>query len=178
MIEHLFRKEVAAPRKIAYETLRDRQNEINNSLPSVVSSRFIENCTMGECARSIVVEIRGQTGIPMIVAPFIKPHHLIWNSRQVWNEEDWTCDYSTEAVYFRDNVDVRGRWYFEEGKKNRTLIRIESVIRIDARGIPGLPASLAQPVSMLVERILHTITSPNLDRTMKRLETMVKAAGG
>ena len=173
MLKHRFHRVVNAPRQVVFETLRDCQVELNDSLPNVATCRIVECRDMEDSRKRMVTEYNGQGSIPVFLKPILNPKKAVWKSHQLWDEENWWCDYFTEAVYFKNNVDVRGRWVFEENGAGLTDVRIRSVIRIDARGVPGMPPPLAPSVSTLVERMLHYMTGPNLDRVIRRLDAMI-----
>jgi len=100
--------------------------------------------------------------------------HLVWKSIQVWDSKKWTCDFETEALYFKENVDVRGQWTFEEKSPGSTTVRIMSIIKIDANGLPGLPQQFAAPVAALVEHILTRLTRPNLEKLWVGVEALLR----
>jgi hypothetical protein len=176
MIRHHFERIIEAPRDVVYCILRDRQVELNESLPNIKSCRIVENCSDDGCRRKMVAEMRGRGLVPFMLSPFLNSDQLIWSSHQLWDEKDWSCDFFVVAHYYKDALDVRGRWTFEEAPAG-TRISIKSRIEIEAGRIPGMPKQVAKPVSSFVEHILHAMTEPNLNKIMWRLNAMVLDGG-
>ena len=176
MLKTRYERELIAPRKLVYEILRDRQTELNCRLPNIVGCRIVEDGDGDGDGkrRKIVAEVTGEAPIPTLLKPFLSMRQLIWYSIQHWDDTHWTCDYSTEAHYFKDNVDVSGRWFFNEKSPRRTSVVIEGIIKIDARGVPGVPPQLAAPISVLVEHIVHGMTRPNFDKVFGIVEAMMR----
>ncbi len=174
MVKNTYQRVICAPRQTVFEILRDRQVELNKKLPNVVDSRVLEDITESGGRRRIVTEATAQAPIPMLLRPVLVKKHLAWKSIQVWDAKKWTCDFETEALYFKENVDVRGQWTFEEKTTGSTAVRIISIIKIDANGLPGLPQQFAAPVASLVEHILTRLTRPNLDKLWAGVETMLR----
>ena len=174
MVKTKYERELFAPRKLVFEIFRDRQVELNKRLPNMAGCRIIETCDENDCRQRIVSEVTAEAPIPALLKPILSKRQLIWHSIQTWDTRHWTCDYSTEALYFKDNVDVSGRWFFNEKAPGRTFVQNQGLIKIDASSVPGLPAQLAMPVSALVEHILQRMTRPNFDKVFSIVESMAK----
>ena len=174
MVKTRYEREINAPRKLVFEILRDRQAEINLKLPNIAGCEVIEDCAEDGCRRRIVTEVTARAPIPMLIKPILSRRQLVWRGIQTWDDKNWICDYTTEALYFRENVDVTGRWYFDEKAPGRTALLIVGVVKIDAKGVPGLPAQLAPPVSALVEYLIKRMTRPNLDKVCDTVELMIR----
>jgi len=174
MVKNTYQRVIGAPRQTVFEILRDRQVELNKKLPNVLDSRVLEDCAESGSRRRIVTEATAQAPIPMLLRPVLAKKHLVWKSIQVWDSKKWTCDFETEALYFKENVDVRGQWTFEEKSPGSTTVRIMSIIKIDANGLPGLPQQFAAPVAALVEHILTRLTRPNLEKLWVGVEALLR----
>ncbi|HOY63606.1 MAG TPA: hypothetical protein PK745_10550, partial [bacterium] len=120
----------------------------------------------------IVAEVTGNAEIPFFLKPFINIRQLVWHSIQIWDDDEWSCDYRIETAYYREHVKVRGKWWFKERTFDKTNIYIDSMIGIDAKGIPGVPVQLASGISTFAEQILHKMTLPNLNRICAIVEEM------
>ncbi len=175
MMRNKYERTIYAPRGVVFETFREKQTDMNRKLPNIVDSRVVEVCEDGDCRRRMVIWVAGNAPIPVVLRPLINPKQIEWRVFQLWDARNWTCDFQTEATHFKDNVDVKGRWTFDERIPGRTDVVIESTISIDARGIPGLPPQLATPVGALVERIMQKLTAPNIEKVFKVAEAMVKS---
>ncbi len=171
MIKYRYNRVVHAPRDFVFITMRDKQTELNEMLPNVSTCSIVEDRPC-EGSRRIVAEVAGKSDIPFFLKPFLNPRQLVWHSIQTWDEDEWSCDYRIETAYFRDNVEVRGKWWFKERTSDKTNIYIDSMIGIDAGGIPGVPDQLARGISTLAEQILHKMTLPNLNRICAIVEEM------
>ena len=174
MLKSRYEKELNAPRKLIFELLRDRQVDINLKLPNVAGCRVVEDGMVDNCRRRIVTEVTGEAPIPAFLKPILSKKQLVWLSIQTWDNSRWTCDYSTEAIFFKDNVDVSGRWFFNEKSPGRTFVVIEGIIKINPKGIPGLPIQLATPVAALVEHIIHRMSGPNFEKVFRIVDTMAR----
>ncbi|MFA6447919.1 MAG: hypothetical protein WCX65_00485 [bacterium] len=174
MVKTKFEREINAPRKLVFDLLRDRQVEINCKLPQMAGCRIVDDCFESDCRQRVVSEVTAEAPIPALLKPILSKRQLIWHSIQTWDTTHWTCDYETEALFFKDNVDISGRWFFNEKTPGRTTVLIEGVIRINANGIPGLPSQLAMPVSALVEQILLRMTKPNFEKVFSIVESMCR----
>lgn len=177
MVRHHFERVIEAPRAEVFRTFRDRQVEINESLPNIKNCRVVENRPDGDCRKSIVVELKGRGLIPFLLQPVLSADQLVWRSHQKWDEENWLCDFYTETRHYTDAVDVRGRWTFEEENPGSTRIVIRSRIEIDAGLVPEMPEQIAKPVSSLVERLLHAMTEPNLNKICRRAAAIAGNSG-
>jgi hypothetical protein len=87
--------------------------------------------------------------------PVLNPDMLRWVSAQEWNNDELTSCYRVETFYFKERVNVGGKWCFRSDGNGGTIISVQGHIRIHTDGIPGLPAPIARVAGDMIEKFLE-----------------------
>ena len=162
---------LAHDRERVWTTYRDDLIELVSFLPNVDRIEMLERA---EPAPGIVTfrnrwHARGD--IPTIAQRVIKPEMLRWDEEVTWDQNTWTNHWKVIPAFFTEQVDVAGSTFYTEPADGRTTIRIDGLIRVDAKGIRGVPRLLAGKVGAAVEKLLGTLILPNMKRLNSSLGT-------
>lgn len=174
MITYRVCKTVDCPKKVLFDTLRDSQVELNAKLPNIKESSIVSRESMDDGIVRLSSEVQGIANIPIFLKKAVNEEKIKWYVHQDWDYAKSRCDYSIEAHHFKDNVDITGTWIFNEIEEGRTELEIRNRIRIDAKGVKGVPAPMTGMVSNFVEQILYGMARPSLIRICANVEEMIK----
>lgn len=174
MITYRVCRTVDCPKQVLFDTLRDNQVELNEKLPNIRESSIHSRETLEDGKVRLCSEVLGVANIPLFLKKAVNEDKIRWFVHQDWDYENSRCDYRIEAHYFKDNVDINGTWMFNELDNNKTELQIHNRIRIDAKGVKGVPAPMAGMVSNFVEQVLYNMARPSLVRICSNVEQMIR----
>jgi hypothetical protein len=156
------------PRKLVYETYRDKLTELLPYLPNIRGIEIKKREQDGNIVKFVNVW-HGGGDIPTIARAFLSESMLAWTDFATWREDAFECDWRTETHAFTEAVTSQGmNRYFEVDGGTRLEIRGD--MTIDAAKIKGVPRLLAGKVGRAVEEFLVKTISKNLLDVSKGLE--------
>lgn len=162
------------PRKVVFETYRDKLVDLVPFLPNVDR---IEVKSRQEVSPDVIKLDNlwsAKADIPMVVQSIVKPEMLQWIDHAVWNQSEWSCQWSFELMFMKEYVQVSGKNYFYELEPNKTQMDINGDLSIDVAKIPGIPKFLASTVKPQVEKFIRMLITPNLTKVNQGLEDYLK----
>jgi len=159
------------PAELIYALVRDDMPKLVPYLDSVRKIEMISKEKQENGRIKIVNHWHAKVEIPGLVKKFLKPDMFNWKDYALWNDEDYSVDYSLESFWANDLFDAKGTNYFQpyKGDPNRTLIKVTCNVVIHPEKIPGVPRLLAKKVMPTVESLLKKTLGPNLTSLGKGL---------
>ena len=152
------------PRKVVYETYRDRLAELVPYLPNVekitVASSEREGATL-----HLLNEWKAKGDIPRVARSIIKPEMLRWKDFADWHDDEWSVDWRMELAFLNEVVETHGRNRFVEMGDDRARVEIRGVLNIDGSKIPGVPRLLGRKIAPQIEKFVVSLIKPNLVKT-------------
>ena len=174
------RDTLAHPRERVWSAYRDELPELVDYLPNV---KGIECLSREEPEPGLVLlenQWVAEGDIPSVAQRFIKPEMLRWSETVRWDQNKWICSWEIHPAFFTDNVTVRGDTSYADAGGDRTEVHIQGLLKVDVRGVRGVPRLLVGTVNKAVEKLVGTLILPNLRRLNSSLGTYLdkKAAQG
>lgn len=154
------------PVDLVFVLVRDRLPDLVPYLPNVV--RIVTESREESGAEVVRVRNRwyGRADIPKAVARLVDPEKIAWLDTAAWDSGEKTCRWEIQPMFFRENVTCSGvNRYVAEG--NATRLEITGDLRVQTRGVPGVPRLLAGKISEQVEKFIVKLLTPNLDSLAK-----------
>ena len=164
------------PRPLVFRTLRDRLVEVAAFMPNVTGIEELERTEEAPGRHRLVNVWEG--AIPAVARRFVKSEMLRWTDRAVWDEGDWSCEWSQETAFFTDRVSCSGASRYVEVYPDTTRIEIRGTFELRLRGVPGLPSLLARRATPAVERFIVGLITPNLEKTAVAVERFLDNQAG
>jgi uncharacterized protein YndB with AHSA1/START domain len=165
------------PRPLVFRALRDRLVEIAAFMPNITGIDELERTEEAPGRHRLVNVWHGEGAIPAVARRFVKPHMLRWTDRAVWDEGEWTCEWSQETAFFTDRVSCSGTSRYVEVEPGTTLIEIRGGFELRLQGLPGLPSLLTRRATPAVERFIVGLITPNLQKTAVAVERFLDDEG-
>jgi hypothetical protein len=162
------------PRAQVFAAYRDKIVDLLPYLPNVRSIEVKTRKDEGKIVRLLNVW-RGGGEIPAAARAVLSEAMLTWDDEAVWNEDDWTCQWTIRTHAFTEAVRCEGKNLFRE-ENGHTIIEIRGNIEIDARKIKGVPGFLAGKVGKTVAEFLVGKIQPNLVETTRGLQKYLESA--
>lgn len=156
--------EIPFPREIAFETHRDKLVELVPYFSNVDSIVVKERVEEGDKI-TLVNEWTGSSDdVPSVMRSLVKPEHLSWIDRAVWDRSKWQADWQITLNALPDAVTAKGTTaFFDEG--DETLVRISGEFVIHPDKIPAVPGFVARAAAGPVERFVVSLLQPNMKRS-------------
>jgi hypothetical protein len=155
------KSQVPFPLPLVYATFRDRLVDLVPYMPNIraveVKSRREEN---GKIA--CVNDWHGGGDIPSAARMILSEDMLSWTESITWNEANFTADWRIQTHAFTEAVKCFGRNRFWE-ENGITFIENHGELIIDPHQIQGFPAFMTGGIAHLVEEVLGSKISPNLN---------------
>lgn len=174
MITYRVCRIVNCPKKVLFDTLRDNQVELNEKLPNIRESKIESRTELDNGTINLVSELFGTSNVPIFLKKAVNEEKIRWYVSQNWNYEDSKCDFKVEAYYFKENVDINGTWFFKEISDTKTELQVHNRIKIDAKGVNGVPPAMSGMVSKFVEQMLYNMARPSLLRICTNVEELIR----
>jgi hypothetical protein len=162
------------PVDLTWVTIRDRMPELVPMLDDVASIAVVERHEDGDGTVQLVNEWWAQVNLPAALRSVIKPEHLGWTDRAVWDEAGRECRWSIEPFFLPEAVRCAGTTRYEPAIGGRgTRITFAGNIDIDAAKLGTIPAAFGWPVATAVEMLVTTIIPRNFRKTTEALTQLL-----
>src|SRR4051794_28303534 len=104
---------VKHPLDLTWVTIRDRMPELVPMLDDVASITVVERYDEGDGTVRLVNEWQVQVTLPIALRSVIKPEHLGWTDRAVWDAAARECRWSIEPFFLPEAVRCAGTTLYE-----------------------------------------------------------------
>ncbi len=151
---------VSYPREQVFEVYRDHLVDLVPYLPNVDWIKVLERNEDGPVVH-LVNEWKARGEIPKVASKFIKPEMLRWKDFADWNRDEWSCAWSFEMAFMREQVKASGKNRLIEEGPDRTRYEIRGTLEIDGNNIPGIPGMLGRRIVPQLEKFVIALIKPN-----------------
>ena len=153
--------EIPFPRRLVFETHRDRLPEIVAYLPNVASAVIERSWVEGGVLHQLNRWTADNREIPTLLRPLVKPEFLTWIDRARWYEDQWMCDWELELAVLPNAITARGyNLFLEEG--DETVVQMNGEFCLHPDRVTGVPSFVARQIAPAVERFVVGVLEPNL----------------
>jgi hypothetical protein len=169
--------ELPHPRDLVFSTHRDKLRELVEYMPNVASVVTESRVVEGPVVRLVNLWTGASDDVPAVIRPLVKPEHLTWVDRAVWDESKYRCDWEITLSAVPDAVTARGfNTFLEEG--GETIIQMNGEFLIHPDRIPGVPVFVAKATAPAFERFVVGLLQPNLRRSNQAVQQYIEDHGG
>ncbi len=162
------------PVDLIWVATRDRMPELVPMLDEVASIAVVERHADRDGTVQLVNEWRAQVNLPPVLCSVIKPEHLGWTDRALWDEATRECRWSIEPFFFPEAVRCAGTTRYEPAIGGRgTRITFAGNIDVDTSKLGTIPAAFGWPVATAVEMLVTTIIPRNFRKTTEALTQLL-----
>lgn len=152
---------LAHPRELVFRAYRDDLPQLVGHLPNVTSIEVESRSEDGPVVSLVNVWHAGGD-IPAPVRKILGTNMLSWHDHARWDARTWTCEWTIETHSFPEAVECRGENRFVELDGGRMRLEIKGDLRIDLKGVKGVPSMLAGSLTRTVEQFLVKQITANL----------------
>jgi hypothetical protein len=145
-----------------YPLVRDNLNDLVPYLQNVKRIETEAKEDLGEGRIRLINRWHGKGEIPKVVQSIVKPEMITWLDTAVWNDEDKSCHWEIQTMFFKDNIRCKGINYYKPQGQDRTKLEITGDLTIHLKGIPGVPRLLEKKISSQVEKFIVKLLTPNM----------------
>ena len=164
------------PRKVVYETYRDRLPELEPYLPNITKIVVLRSDRDGDDLH-LLNEWHGKGDIPRVARSILKPEMLRWKDHADWHDADWSVDWRMELAFLNEMVETHGTNHFVEVGDDRCRVEIRGVLDIDGSRIPGVPRLLGRKIAPQIEKFIVALIKPNLVKTAEGVQQFLDEQG-
>jgi len=164
------------PRKLVYETYRDRLAELVPYLPNIEGITVLSSERDGSDLH-LLNEWKGKGDIPRVARSIIKPEMLKWKDFADWHDDEWCVDWRMELAFLNEVVETHGRNRFVEIGDDRTRLEIRGILDIDGTRIPGVPRLVGRKIAPQIEKFVVSMIKPNLVKTADGVQRFLDEQG-
>jgi hypothetical protein len=162
------------PLDLIWVTIRDRMPELASMLDDIESIAVIERHEDGDGTVRLVNEWRAKIKLPAALHSVIKPEHLGWTDRAVWDEAGRECRWSIEPFFLPEAMRCTGTTNYEPAIGGRgTRVTFAGNINVDTAKLGTIPATFGWPVAAAVELLVTTIIPRNFRKTTEALTQLL-----
>lgn len=161
--------EIPFEREIVYQTHRDKLEDLVSYLSNVDSIVTRERVEEGDIVRLVNEWSGSSSDVPAVVRSVLKPEHLTWTDRAVWDKSKWRADWQITINALPEAVTAKGTTEFfdEDGD---TLVRIAGEFIIHPDRIPAVPGFVARAAAPPLERFVVSLLQPNMKRSNQAVQ--------
>lgn len=161
--------EIPFEREIVFETHRDKLEELVDYLSNVDAIVTRERVEEGDVVRLVNEWTGSSSDVPAVMKSLVKPEHLSWTDRAVWDKSKWRADWQITINALPEAVSAKGSTeFFDEG--DETLVRISGEFVIHPDRIPAVPGFVARAAAAPIERFVVSLLQPNMKRSNHAVE--------
>lgn len=161
--------EIPFERDLVFDTHRDKLAELVPYLPNVDHIEIRERIEEGDVIRLLNVWSGSSLDVPSVVKSVVKPEHLTWTDRAVWDRSSWTADWEITINAMPEAVTARGRSSFvDEG--GDTVVRVAGEFVIHPDRLPGVPSFVARRAASPLEKFIVSLLQPNIRRSSQAVQ--------
>lgn len=146
-----------------FSTLKDEGEYLSTLLPNVKSMKVLERKPMGNGKLRTVDHWEAHAPIPGVLRHLLKPAMLVWNTENLWDEKNFSCEWKVTPKYFANVFLCSGGWKMKPGKDNDTVVNFRGEVKAQ---IPILGA--------LIEKLIAMHLYKNLDINMDVLQEAIE----
>lgn len=156
--------QITYPRELAFETLRDRLDEVAEYMEHVEK---VELGSRAEPEPGVVTFVNTWYGvgddIPTVARPFIKPEMIKWTDYARWIESEFATEWRMETAFMTDRVHCAGRNHYEDNGDRTCKLVIGGDLTVD-------PPLIAKAAKGAIESYVVGLIEPNLAQTADALQ--------
>ena len=157
-------------RPLVWGTIRDHLPELAPYMDDVARIEVLERRENGDGQIDVVNYWHAKLNVPAPLARALKTDKIGWTDRAQWHEAQFSCRWQIEPSFFPDRTRCSGTTTYEDAMGGRgTRITFSGELDVDARNIPGLPATLEPAATKLVESIVTTL----IPRNFRKISTAI-----
>lgn len=151
---------VPFPRRVVFETYRDRLLEVAPFMNNIRSVRLSSRQVINDRLHCIY-HWHGNSDIPSALKAFLDEDMLAWTEYNAWDSADHLLVWQIETHAFTEAVQCSGYNHFLEDGDD-TIIQSRGEMVIDPTRIDGVPSFIAGTIAKTVEGFLAKKIEPNL----------------
>lgn len=165
------------PLDAVFGTFRDRLPDIVGYIPNVSRIDVVDRTDHEDGRVSLVNHWHALADVPAALRAIIPPERIGWIDRATWTAAGHTVRWELEPFFFKENVRCGGVNHFVAIDGNRTELRIEGTLEIDAADIALVPKPLRKRVGKEIERFIGALIGPNLGNAAKGVDRYLSDQG-
>jgi len=160
---------IERPLKDVYELVRDNLPKIVPYLPNVEkiqvkSKKNKDNLTL------VTNHWFAKADMPALIKGILKPEFFAWKDKAIWNNDEFTVEYTLESFFLNDLFKAKGINTFKAKGENKTEFSINCEIELYPEKVPGVPKFLAKKITPVISALLEKIIGPNLSSLGKGIK--------
>lgn len=156
------------PVREVFLTYRDRLPEIAAYIEDIKEIQVNSREESGDVTKLHNVWIADRE-VPTFARAFLKPEMLRWDDYAEWRLGEHRCYWEIKPRAFTASVKCKGTNTLVAVDANTTRVILEGDLKIDMKGVPGVPRLVAGRVAPKVEQFIVSLITPNLVKTNQSL---------
>lgn len=161
--------EIPFEREVVFATHRDKLVELVPYLSNVDDITVRERVEEGDVVRLVNDWSGSSSDVPAVMKSLVKPEHLTWTDRAVWDRSKWRAEWEITLNALPDAVSARGTTSFID-EDDETIVRIEGEFVIHPDRIPAVPGFVARAAAAPIERFVVSLLQPNMRRSNQAVQ--------
>lgn len=128
-----------------FTTLRDEVEYLSTLLPNVKTYELLEKKPLGNGKLRTVERWGAHAPIPGVLRHLLKPAMLVWDTENLWDEKNFSCEWKVTPKHFANVFHCSGGWKMKPGEDAETQVNLRG--EVSAR-IPILGSLIEQLITM------------------------------
>jgi hypothetical protein len=169
---------VKHPKKVVWETMRDRLTDMVPFLDDVAAIKEVDRRDPGNGVVRLTNLWKAETKIPAAIRSILHASQVSWLDRAEWFEMRDRCEWQIEPQFFTDHIRCAGITSFEPAIGGRgTRITFEGKLDITLDNIPGVPGFMQGTVMKAIESLVTTLIPKNFQKLTAALSNLLEQQG-
>ena len=165
---------VKHPKKVVWETLRDRLADMVPFLDDVAAIQQVERRESGNGAVRLTNLWKADIEIPDAIRSILHASEVSWLDRAEWFQLRDRCEWQIEPQFFTDHIHCAGTTSFEPAIGGRgTRITFEGKLDITINHIPGVPRFMQGTATKAIESLVTTLIPKNFQKLTAALSNLL-----
>jgi hypothetical protein len=166
---------VKHPKKVVWETMRDRLTDMVPFLDDVAAIKQIDRRVSGYGAVRLTNLWKADIEIPDAIRSILHASEVSWLDRAEWFQIRDRCEWQIEPQFFTDHIHCAGTTSFEPAIGGRgTRITFEGKLDIALSNIPGVPRFMQGTATKAIESLVTTLIPKNFQKLTAALSNLLE----
>ncbi|MBF0227230.1 MAG: hypothetical protein HQK76_17425 [Desulfobacterales bacterium] len=161
------------PVRDTFEATTKEFDPLQKYIPNLTLLKTVETKMLDEGRKWWNLRFHGDSAIPAVARPIIKPSMLRWTQHMVCDHNEMTIEWKIITDYFTEHIECSGMTYYHT-EKDGTKIEIDGNFSITLEKIPGIPSIIVRKAVAIVEPFIGRLITPNMKEFYSAIKKRIK----